>query len=295
MPATTGLQRGIYVFHQASHGSGNVYYSYFDGQSWSSDTLVPDMQTNAGISAVHFNGKIYCFHGGFTNSSLYCNIFDGTNWSGDTAVLNTDLSFTPSAVVYNGSIYVFHHGNEEDGQLWCNITDGAGNWRGDVRVPNTTLWHGPSAVVLNSEILCFHQGYDSGSGDYNLWVNTMGTDNNWLGDQQVSNVGMSDSPNAILSGGNVAVFHQGDSHNQQLWYNLLVPENGWLGDRQIPNVSLDNSPGACLFNDRLYCFHQGTSDQELWCTAWLGYAWTSDVQLTDAWLWYSPGVVAIEN
>lgn len=295
MRGSSGLQRGIYVFHQASDGSGNVFFSYFDGQSWGSDTLVPNMQTNAGVSPVCFNGQIYCFHGGFTNSSLYCNIFDGTNWSGDTAVPNTDMSFTPSGIVYNGSIYVFHHGEGENGQLWYNITDGQGHWAGDVRVPNTELWHGPATVVSNSQILCFHQGHEGSGGDNNLWVNTLGTDGNWQGDQQVPNVGMSDSPNAIISGGNVVVFHQGDSDDRQLWYNLLAPGSGWQGDRQIPNVDMVNGPGACLFNNRLFCFHQGTDHNELWCTTWLGYAWTSDVQLTDAELWYSPGVVTVEG
>jgi hypothetical protein len=52
----------------------------------------------------------------------------------------------------------------------------------------------PSAAVFSSKLYVFHQGYhDNGE----LWYCTY-DGSTWSGDQQVSNVGMSDSPSAVL-------------------------------------------------------------------------------------------------
>ena len=77
---------------------------------------------------------------------------------------------------------------------------------------------GPGARVgFSDRLYVFHQGFKD---DGQLWYSYF-DGQTWAGDQQVANVGMSESPSATVFNDRLYVFHQGSGDDGQLWYSLL--------------------------------------------------------------------------
>lgn len=97
---------------------------------------------------------------------------------------------------------VFHQGQgDNQTQLWYSAFDGT-NWTTpDTQVPNVYLSDSPSAVVVpDGGIAVFHQGFGGNVyfGDGTLWYTYSPDGTNWGEDTQVPNVGMSESPSAVV-------------------------------------------------------------------------------------------------
>src|SRR5271168_1499338 len=134
------------------------------------------------------------------------------------------------------NLYAFHQGFEggfrpDDGQLWGSYYDGA-NWSADSQiVQNLGMTGSPSAVPWLGGIAVFHQGYaDNGQ----LWYTYSQDGQQWGGDTPwgggspgfpVQDLGMSESPSAVVYNGLLYVFHQGSSDNGQLWYSYYDGAN----------------------------------------------------------------------
>jgi hypothetical protein len=87
-----------------------------------------------------------------------------------------------------------------------------------------------------------HQGSEANG---QLWHDALeGPD--WAGDAPVPNVGMSDSPSAVVFNGLLYVFHQGDQNDGQLWYASFDGEK-WAEDQQVPALGMSASPGAAAW------------------------------------------------
>jgi predicted chitinase len=87
-----------------------------------------------------------------------------------------------------------------------------------------------------------------------------------MNDTQVPNVGMSESPSAVVfPNGTISVFHQGEGKNGQLWYSFYGGSN-WSSETQVPNVGMSGSPSAVVLpNGGISVFHQGESENgQLW-------------------------------
>ena len=92
----------LYVFHQGSQNNGQLWYSVYNGTSWSGDTHVPNVGISDSPSAVGYAGGITVFHqGAQNNGQLWYNYSaDGTHWGGDTLVQNLGMSSSPSAIAF---------------------------------------------------------------------------------------------------------------------------------------------------------------------------------------------------
>jgi hypothetical protein len=110
-------------------------------------------------------------------------------------------------------------------------------------------------------------------------------------------IGMSQSPSAVLFGGTFYVFHQGYGQNGQLWYTTYNVASGtWAPDQQVfgtdangnpTNIGMSASPSAMVGpNGGIYVFHQGYGQNgQLWYTySPDGVSWMPDQRVfgTDA-------------
>jgi hypothetical protein len=203
---------------------------------------------------------------------------------------------SPSAVEYGGKIYAFAQsatgsglddsGNEQqpffpNGKLLYEVYDGV-TW-GANTVGDVMMSQSPSAVIWNGRIHVFYQGVDiGGSASGNGTLHFMYFDGtNWQPDQQVPNVGMSESPSAVEYDGYLFVFHQGSGEDGQLWYSTYVPGSGWQPDTQVPNVGMSGSPSAVVYDGYLFVFHQGAyQNGQLWYSTYVpGSGWQPDTQV----------------
>ena len=100
-PSAVVYNGKLYVFHQGP-GDGHLWYSVFDGTSWSTDSQIQPLGMSGSPSAVVWKGGITVFHQGANNNGqlLYTYSPNGINWGGDTLVQNLGLTDSPSAVVF---------------------------------------------------------------------------------------------------------------------------------------------------------------------------------------------------
>ena len=90
-------------------------------------------------------------------------------------------------------------------------------------------------------IFVAHQGSEDNG---QLWHDALnGPD--WAEDQQVQNLGMSDSPSAVVDG-LLYVFHQGYQNDGQLWYDTFDGEK-WAVDQQVQALGISGSPSAAAW------------------------------------------------
>ena len=81
----------------------------------------------------------------------------------------------------------------------------------------------------------------------------------------VQDLGMSESPSAVVYNNLLYVFHQGQSDNGQLWYTYYDGAN-WSLDTPTPGVNMSSSPSAVLWQGGIAVFHQGHEYADLWYT-----------------------------
>src|SRR5208282_61299 len=140
-----------------------------------------------------------------------------------------------------------------------------------------------------ANLYVFHQGEDN---DGQLWYSS--NDNiNWTTDTQVQNLGMSESPSAVLWAGGISVFHQGGENTPgSLWYSYF-DGTSWYPDTPVPNLGMSASPSAVVYNGNLYVFHQGWGDNgQLWYSVFDGSSWAPDTPVQNVAMSGSPSAVA---
>ncbi|KAJ3289657.1 hypothetical protein HK104_007317 [Borealophlyctis nickersoniae] len=287
----------LYVFHQDGVRKGEIWYSTFNGTSWSSDQKVEDYKMASGTSPslVFYKEYLYCIHQGSGGGDLWYTPFSSTKWNMDTLLTDgTKMSQSASPVVYNDNIYVFHQGSGRNGDVWYHIFDGT-TWQPAIQLSNTkiALEASPAAVVFNNKIYVFHLG-SGGSGD--LWYNVL-DNTTWLGDTLLTDgTKMSQSISAVVYKNYIYVFHQGSGQNGDLWYHMFDGTT-WQPAIQLANtkMSTDSSPSAVVFNDKIYVFHQGSGGSgDLWYNTLDGTTWLGDTLVTNGMkLSASPAAIVI--
>lgn len=120
-----------------------LWYTTFDGNTWSEDRKLPDHGTSGPPGLAVYNGKLYCIHEGrYEDGWLWYTTFDGHTWSKDTK-LPYGTSRPPALAVYKGKLYCVHEGQGEKGSIWWTV----------LSLPNSNLdWI--EARGANSYVYC---------------------------------------------------------------------------------------------------------------------------------------------
>ncbi len=202
----------------------------------------------------------------------------------------------------SAELYLFHQGGWDNGQLlYSAYSDASQSWGSNTQLPNVGISASPSAVVWNGNLCVFHQGgYDNGISNGlpngELWYSASLAGSGWQPDTQVQNVGMSESPSAVVYGADLYVFHQGGYQNGELWYSAYPNGEEWQPDTQLPNVGMSASPSAVVYGNKLYVFHQGGyQNGQLFYSVYDGTNWQPDTQVQNVGMSNSPAAVAYEG
>ena len=269
-----------YVFYE---GGGQLWYSMFNGSSWTSGTI-SNVTISPSPNAVVFNNQIYVFYQDPGNTGqLWYAVLDGSNWSAGAMVQGVSLSNSASAVVLNNELYVFYQGAGNNGQLWYDVFSGS-SWAGPTQVAGVSMSGSPSAaVILNSQtgadqIAVFYEGPDNnGSLCYSVFDGS-----SWNAQALVPNVEISASPLAVVFTGVLYVFYEGGGDNAgQLWYCML---NGgtWSPEAPVAHISMSGQPSGVVYQPPgfsagvLYIFHtEASQNGQLWYCSCSSGNWTN--------------------
>ena len=82
----------LYVFHQGSGNDGQLWYTSYNGSSWTGDQQVPNTRMSGSPTAAVYGGgwgagQLWvCHQGPGNDGQLWCNSYSGTSWTGDRQV-----------------------------------------------------------------------------------------------------------------------------------------------------------------------------------------------------------------
>lgn len=264
-PTVALLNDQPYIFYG---GTGQLWYSVFNGSDWSSAASVPGVTLSQSPCAVASGGQLYVFYqGAGENGQLWYTVFSGSSWSAGKQVTGVTMSESPSAAVFNGDVYVFYQGaGSNSGQLWYDVLSGS-SWAGPAQVTGASLTGSPSAVVVvnpqtgDDELVVFYQGSgNSGALCYSTFDGTA-----WSAQGVVPNVTISASPLAVVFTGVLYVFYEGGGDNAgELWYCGLT-QGGWSPQAQVTGISISGQPSGVVYQPPnygaapLFIFHAGAS------------------------------------
>ncbi|WIE52808.1 glycoside hydrolase [Pseudomonas sp. GM17] len=285
----------LYVFYQGTplgSTTTGLYYSVFNGTTWSDAIQVDNVGISCSPCAVVFNYQLYVFHqGGGNNGQLCYSVFNGASWAADKQVAGVGMSVSPAAAVYNGELYVLYQGSGNDGQLWYSTYNG--NWSSSNNTDSSGgISAEPCAIVYDGELLVLHQG--SGNSR-NIYVNAF-NGSSWVGDTQMAPIRISNSPAPVIFNDELYCFWQGPGSNGQLQYSGSDSSN-WMPTTTLSGAQMSCSPSATEFNNQLYCMYQGS-----WQSGYLYQSvgtvqstWSSPSTASPISLSASPSVVAVSD
>lgn len=282
-PAAVVFNSQIYVFYEDAQNNGQLWYTTYNGSSWSAGVQVPGVSLSQCPSAAVFNNELYLFYqGAGSDGQLWYNVLSGSTWAGPTQVAGASMSGSPSAVVvFNNTIsanqlVVFYQGPANNGSL-CYSVFSAGSWSAQTAVADVEISASPLAVVFNNLLYCFYEGAGNNAGS--LWYSIFnGT--TWSPEAPVANISMSGQASAIVyappnEDAQLFIIHAESSQSDQLWY--CVCTNGTWTSGEVSSPGLSCGPSATVFNNHAYVFYQGPPSQagQLYFSFLTGGTWSS--------------------
>ncbi|WP_146057186.1 sialidase family protein [Streptomyces sp. SM14] len=106
--------------------------------------------------------------------------------------------------------------------------------------------------------------------------------NNYWGELQRQDVGITGSPALVNYYGRNYCVHQG-AGDGKLWYGEFTwdaPRLKWLFDAQVsPEVSVSGSPAVAVYEGLVYCVYRGSEDM-LYCVSFDGTTWSEPTKVT---------------
>jgi hypothetical protein len=222
-PSAVVFKDKIYVFHQGT--DGRMWYNSMNPRDgpwgkWGSDREVKNVGMSASPSAAVYDGKIHVAHQGYNlNGTTFAFTFDGDQgFSKDKEIDGAKCSQSPALVLYQDRLLCFHQGPGHDGTLHsAEYNKKESIFDNRKMISNMALNYAPSAIEADGKLYVFHKAHGAG---FRLWCNRYdGKD--WSGEVEFSDVEMENSPNAIVFGNSIWVFHQGGSGLRQIWAKTI--------------------------------------------------------------------------
>jgi hypothetical protein len=184
-PALAEFDNKLVMAWKSSHDD-QIYWSTFDGNSWSPQQSIPGRSTSHAPALAAFGNRLFMFWQGSGNDAR---IFHATLptgslgiWSGGEEVaflradakgmtregVNTDSHV--AAVARGASLILAYRGQPGDTAVWF-MAFANGEWSAPFTVPGAGTYTGPGAAVLNGSLLIAWKALDP---DSELHFSTLG-------------------------------------------------------------------------------------------------------------------------
>ncbi|MFC4591180.1 hypothetical protein [Sphaerisporangium corydalis] len=163
-PALAVHNDRLYCVHRGGGNDRRLWWTRFDGNSWSPDTPMNGL-TSRGPALATFNGFLYCAYRDSNNDQMWWTRFNGTSWSTDQMFPGHRTGSNPALAVFQGNLWCVHRGGGNDQHLWWTRFTGT-TWAGNPQMPNHMSREGVGLAVYNNFLYCVHRG---GGNDQNLW------------------------------------------------------------------------------------------------------------------------------
>ena len=259
-----------------------LYYSSFDGSSWSAPATIPGVGSSWGPSLCEFNGRLYAaWRGSGTDEQLYYSSFDGSSWAPQATIPGVASAIGPALAGFGNKLYAAWRGSDIDEQLYYSSFDGS-SWAPQATIPDVASAIGPALAGFGNKLYAAWKG--SGTNEQ-LWYTSF-DGSSWAPQATIPDVASEIGPTLrVGSGGRLYAAWKGsddyDQLNDQLWYTSF-DGSSWAPQATIPGT--DGSSGSlvgaslAVFDNKLYAAWRTTANarqEQLDYSSFDGSSWAS--------------------
>jgi hypothetical protein len=279
----------LYAAWKGAGGDERIWWSTFDGTSWSQQQSMPDPFATAYKPALAVVPKppgrntaprLYAaWRGADTDERIWYSYFNGEVWVGQLPIPDPVASSVgPSLAVVNNILYAAWKGSGNDQRLWWSTFDGT-KWTPQQQFPDPIASSiGPSLTVYDGILYAAWKGSGFDTGLYYSHFDS----NTWADQTRMPNpIASTVGPSLTVYNGVMYAAWKGSGNDQRIWYTAYGPQGfDYIGPQPngpvqmpLPNpIGSSIGPSITPFNGRLYFAWKGTGgDYSIyWTTASTG-------------------------
>lgn len=251
----------LWIFYQGMGDCRELWFTTFDGSSFSSSQQVPDVRLKGAPCAAVIDGRLTVWVQGTSRSvDLWCiTLADPARMTWRSDLIPTangiwnDPAVVPLPDSLGGGAWVFYDramdnlgGRGSSGRIVRLDTKS-----GVTEDVSVSASGSPGAVMFNSSVYLFHEGK---GGDCRLWSTKLIPTDNGKGATRGGGPGrveapmrMSAVPAPVVDGGRLYVFTEGPGDNGELWFGGSAYGTHFDGNGPIAGVGCSTGCGATRF------------------------------------------------
>jgi hypothetical protein len=262
----------LYAAWKGEIGDDRLFYSLFDGHTWSAAKTIPGNSsvgpTLAGLGEELFagwkgeHGDDRQFWSRLSNPSSH------VPWSDALVLALADSTSGPAFASLGDNLWAAWKGSGSDQTIWTATYDGA--WSPIVPINDVGTSVGPSIAAMNDTVLATWIGTNN---DRRIWYSTL-TNNEWAVQNTIPGGVSSEGASLALYGTALYALWRGDIGDDTLYYSTWDGAT-WNGPTHLPTFHSSTGPAIAEYGGKLYAMWKGpVGDQSLHLASFDGAHWT---------------------
>jgi len=277
-----GLPPGLAVFSnklfmawKGIEHDQRIWFSSFNGSSWTPQQFVSGVATSCGVSLAVFNGKLYmAWKGMDADERIWWSSYNGTSWAPQQAVAGVATSTGPSLAVFGNKLYMGWKGMLSDQRIWWSSFDGSA-WAPQKTIAGVATSVGPQLAVFQGSLYAIWKGMNNDQG---LWYSHF-NGATWVPQKQVPGVGTSEGASIAVFNNKLHAAWKGMIDDQRIW-TASFDGTTWTAQHLISGVGTSVGPALAVFGGALHMTWKGVNgDDRVWHSSFNGSTWAPQQQI----------------
>lgn len=263
-PSLTVYQGKLFAAWKGGNGDQRMWYSTFDGTSWSQQQLFPEpFASTHGPTLVTFHNAIYAvWKGSGSDVGLWWSCFNGLTWNSQQRVGGHNSSNGAGLAVYRGVLYLAYQGapGYAPEAIWWTSYDGTG-WSDHPMTELVTSDRPALGVSGEGEEQKLVMVYKGNSTDQTIYYSTL-DGASWAPKQPLGGMTTS-APSVANYRGQLYAVWKGTTEDDTIWYSTF---NGsaWAAPKALrTHFPAGFGPSLAVLNEQLYVAWKGW-DTKIW-------------------------------
>jgi hypothetical protein len=264
----------LYAVWKGETEDDRLFYSEFDGNSWSGQQLVGGNSSAGPAIATFDGGMVLGWKGEVSDERLFFLQASGGVWSAQQQIPGVASSIGPSLAEFNNALYAGWKGAGSDQAIWYASFDGA-QWSPQATIPGVATSVGPALCAYNGRLYAAWRGWNN---DQALWY-AFFDGGQWSAQQVIPGFASSVGPSLAVFNGQLFAAWKGVTGDESLWFSQFDGST-WAASQAIPGVGSSTGPALAEFSGKLYAMWKGAgSDQGLYYSCYDGANWAPQARI----------------
>jgi hypothetical protein len=263
-----GFGSKLYAAWKGEIGDERLFYSVFDGHTWSAQKTIPgNSGVGPGLAATSAGTIFAAWKGEHTDNRLFYSSYSPSSqsWSNAQQISVASSCMGPSLGVIGNTVYAGWIGVDDDQTLYfASLNQSTGQWTNLPGVSGTgsTSVIGPSLAAIGHTLYAAWMTAGTGLSYAAFDTSTQ----KWSTAAAIPNVGSSIGPSLAAVGSTLYAAWKGQGDDQGIYYAAYnTSTKTWSGQTQISNIGSSIGPALAAIGTTLYALWIGeNTDKSLY-------------------------------